>query len=79
LAGHLVRYKYPFPCIGGDWLLLAGRVCPFLVIIFMDTSLFYQITITIFGIFRWAGHARHVELHLSEPEPGCPGMRTLLV
>lgn len=46
-------YIYPIPCIGGDWLLLAGRVCPFLVIIFMDTSLFYQITITIFGIVRW--------------------------
>lgn len=45
-------YVYPFPCVGGDWLLLAGRVCPFLVIIFMDTALFYQITITIFGITR---------------------------
>ncbi|KAL6746906.1 hypothetical protein V8C86DRAFT_1430973 [Haematococcus lacustris] len=44
--------KYPFPCLGGDWLLLAGRVAPFMVIIFMDTALFYQIAITIFGLLR---------------------------
>ncbi|KAJ9526929.1 hypothetical protein QJQ45_025369 [Haematococcus lacustris] len=45
--------KYPFPCLGGDWLLLAGRVAPFMVIIFMDTALFYQIAITIFGLLRY--------------------------
>lgn len=26
---------FHLPCVGGDWILLAGRVAPFLVIIFM--------------------------------------------
>lgn len=66
---HANRYIYPFPCIGGDWLLLAGRVCPFLVIIFMDTALFYQITTTIFGILRWDWEAgRCVEEELNKME-----------
>jgi len=43
------RYHYPFPCIGGDWLLQTVRVAPFVVIIFMDTALFYQIATTIYG------------------------------
>uniref|UniRef100_A0A6S8NKA7 1,3-beta-glucan synthase n=1 Tax=Dunaliella tertiolecta TaxID=3047 RepID=A0A6S8NKA7_DUNTE len=45
-------YTYPFPCIGGDWLLQAVRVAPFVVIIYMDTSLFYQIATTIYGMLR---------------------------
>ena len=31
------------PCIGGDWLLAVARIFPFLLIFFMDTSLFYQV------------------------------------
>ncbi|KAF5834980.1 hypothetical protein DUNSADRAFT_8080 [Dunaliella salina] len=45
-------YTYPFPCIGGDWLLQTVRVAPFVVIIYMDTSLFYQIATTIYGVLR---------------------------
>lgn len=46
------RYTYPFPCIGADWLLITVRVLPFIVIIFMDTALFYQLSTTVFGILR---------------------------
>ena len=38
------------PCPGGDWVLALARMVPFLLIFIMDTSLFYQVTITIYGI-----------------------------
>ena len=46
---HPLQVHIPFPCIGGDWVLQASRVAPFIVIIYMDTSLFYQLSTTIFG------------------------------
>jgi hypothetical protein len=31
------------PCIGGDWLLVAARMFPFLIVALFDTALFYQV------------------------------------
>lgn len=38
------------PCPGGDWLLAVSRISPFIIIFFMDTSLFYTVALTIYGI-----------------------------
>lgn len=38
------------PCPGGDWVLALARMVPFLLIFIMDTSLFYQVTITLYGV-----------------------------
>lgn len=38
------------PCPGGDWILAIARIFPFILIFIMDTSLFYQVTITLYGI-----------------------------
>eukprot|EP00798_Chlamydomonas_sp_ICE-L_P008247 gene8247-1516_t len=40
------------PCLGGDWILIFLRVAPFVVIVLFDTSLFYQITVTLFGMYH---------------------------
>lgn len=31
------------PCVSGDWVLAAARICPFVIITLLDTSLFYQV------------------------------------
>lgn len=36
-------YSRPLHCIGGDWILLAVRCLPFLLITTLDTALFYQV------------------------------------
>lgn len=38
LGAHLV-----LPCIGGDWVLVAARVFPFVIVALFDTALFYQV------------------------------------
>jgi hypothetical protein len=30
------------PCLGGDWLLAFVRLSPFIIVVMLDTSLFYQ-------------------------------------
>ncbi|KAG2500666.1 hypothetical protein HYH03_001432 [Edaphochlamys debaryana] len=40
------------PCIGGDWVLAVVRLAPFILIILLDTSLFYQVATTLFGLIR---------------------------
>lgn len=40
------------PCIDGDWLLLAVRIAPFFLVTLLDTSIFYQLVLTVFGIGR---------------------------
>ncbi len=37
------KYWGIFPCIGGDWVLAFVRLAPFVIIILLDTSLFYQV------------------------------------
>ncbi|KAG1659988.1 hypothetical protein FOA52_009662 [Chlamydomonas sp. UWO 241] len=41
------------PCPGGDWILALARIFPFILIFFMDTSLFYQLVTTLYGV--WIG------------------------
>lgn len=45
-------YFNVIPCPGGDWVLAVLRVFPFVIITLIDTSLFYQVTVTLFGILR---------------------------
>lgn len=40
------------PCIGGDWILVAARVFPFIIVALFDTALFYQFIVTAFGIYH---------------------------
>ncbi|GLI69231.1 hypothetical protein VaNZ11_013721 [Volvox africanus] len=49
-------YRFPggvrIPCIGGDWILVAARVFPFIIVALFDTALFYQFIVTAFGIYH---------------------------
>ncbi|GIL92522.1 hypothetical protein Vretifemale_20040, partial [Volvox reticuliferus] len=49
-------YRFPggvrIPCIGGDWILVAARVFPFVIVALFDTALFYQFIVTAFGIYH---------------------------
>lgn len=31
------------PCVGGDWILVAARMFPFVIVALFDTALFYQV------------------------------------
>ncbi|EFJ48653.1 hypothetical protein VOLCADRAFT_90840 [Volvox carteri f. nagariensis] len=39
-------------CIGADWILVAARVFPFIIVALFDTALFYQFVVTAFGIYH---------------------------
>ncbi|KAG2442264.1 hypothetical protein HXX76_002351 [Chlamydomonas incerta] len=44
--------SFTFPCVGGDWILVAARVIPFIIVALFDTMLFYQFVVTAFGIYH---------------------------
>ncbi|GIL75226.1 hypothetical protein Vretimale_7896 [Volvox reticuliferus] len=46
------RYWNVVPCLGGDWVLAFVRLAPFVIVVLLDTSLFYQVSTTLFGLFR---------------------------
>ncbi|GLI62082.1 hypothetical protein VaNZ11_004642 [Volvox africanus] len=46
------KYFKKIPCIGGDWVLAFVRLAPFIIVVLLDTSLFYQVATTLFGLFR---------------------------
>jgi hypothetical protein len=39
----IVSRYWGAPCLGADWILAVARICPYLLIFFMDTALFYQV------------------------------------
>lgn len=47
---HTVWGSFHTPCVGGDWILIAARIGPFVLVALFDTALFYQITITLYGV-----------------------------
>jgi hypothetical protein len=44
--------SFRLPCISGDWILVAARVFPFIIVALFDTALFYQFIVTLFGIYH---------------------------
>lgn len=42
------KYWGIFPCIGGDWVLAFVRLAPFVIIVLLDTSLFYQVGLNVY-------------------------------
>lgn len=37
------KYWGKLPCVGGDWVLAFVRLAPFIIVVLLDTSLFYQV------------------------------------
>lgn len=44
--------ELPIPCVDGDWVLVVMRVVPFILIMLVDTQIFYQMTTITWGIIR---------------------------
>ncbi|KAJ9527498.1 hypothetical protein QJQ45_025772 [Haematococcus lacustris] len=44
--------ELPLTCIDGDWLLVFVRTLPFLMVCMVDTHVFYQVTLVVWGVVR---------------------------
>lgn len=40
------------PCIDGDWILVVLRVLPSLLVCLADTTIFYHVALSLFGLAR---------------------------
>ncbi len=40
------------PCVDGDWVLVFARFLPFIIVMLIDTHIFYQLTLIVWGVVR---------------------------
>ncbi|EFJ51969.1 hypothetical protein VOLCADRAFT_87013 [Volvox carteri f. nagariensis] len=47
---RLFGMQLPIRCLDGDWLLVALRVAPFVLVCLVDTQIFYQLMLMVWGL-----------------------------